>query len=344
MSKVRLSNMELLRVIAMFMILVIHANMVSIPKPSYIELAEQPYSVITRYFLESLGICGVNIFVLISGWFTIKTRAKSFLSFFFQILVLLGGVFFLFYVLGKTDLSSLKEVILWTNKHWFIKSYLVLMIIAPILNTFVCHSTEKQIRLIIVGYFIFMCSYGWVGGAKYFYMNGYGPLLFIGLYLLAYYTHYYSKNAPYYIKKFFIFNRNIDLLLYFTFVTINTILGVLLLYLGKNSFSQIYAYVNPFTIIGALYLLLFFSKLNIKTSRVINMMGAGSFAVYLLHTQSESFRFFTYVVRRLYDNYNGILCVSTIFLFLVMVYFAAITIDLPRKWAWTKISNKYQIK
>lgn len=137
MSRVRLSNMELLRVIAMFMILVIHANMVSIPKPSYIELAEQPYSVITRYFFESLGICGVNIFVLISGWFTIKTRAKSFLSFFFQILVLSGGDFFLlcpgkdWFVFFKRSCSMDKQalvckILFSTNDHRTYFEYLCL--------------------------------------------------------------------------------------------------------------------------------------------------------------------------------------------------------------------------
>ena len=88
--KVREANFELLRITAMFMILVIHANMISLPKPVCSELFYNPFPVITRYFIESLGIFGVNIFVLISGWFTIKTRSKSFLAFGFQILYILG--------------------------------------------------------------------------------------------------------------------------------------------------------------------------------------------------------------------------------------------------------------
>lgn len=94
MNKVRWSNIELLRMIAMFMILVIHANMVSLSHPTTGDLLSNAIPTITRYFFESFGIVGVDIFVLISGWFLINTRAKSFYSFFFQILTLWGGVFF----------------------------------------------------------------------------------------------------------------------------------------------------------------------------------------------------------------------------------------------------------
>lgn len=231
-----------------------------------------------------------------------------------------------------------------TKRYWFVIAYIVLMIIAPVLNTFVEHSTEKQHRLVIFGYFLFMCSFGWLGGANGQFGNGYSPLLFIGLYLLAYYAHFNSKDAPLHIRQLFTFNRNIDLLIYLACMTLNTVLGVTCLYWEKNYYNEIYAYVNPFTVIGALYLLLFFSKLNIKHSKVINTMATGSFAVYLLHTKSELFSYFTYIVRHLYDTYSGVLCITTIFLFLILVYIAAVIVDLPRKWAWEKISKRYQIK
>ena len=95
MKRKRLSNIELLRIIAMFMILVIHANMVALPHPTTDDLVSLPLSTTTRYFIESFGIVGVDIFVLISGWFLINTIAKNFYSLFFQILTLWGGHFYL---------------------------------------------------------------------------------------------------------------------------------------------------------------------------------------------------------------------------------------------------------
>ena len=90
------------------MILVIHANMISLLRPTTDELLLNAIPTITRYFFESFGIVGVDIFVLISGWFLINTRAKSFFSFFFQILTLWGGDFFT-YALHRKYATFCKE-------------------------------------------------------------------------------------------------------------------------------------------------------------------------------------------------------------------------------------------
>ena len=132
----RQANIELLRILAMFMILVIHANMISLPRPSQIDLTEAPSPVIMRYFIESLGIVGVNIFVLISGWFHINTRAKSFMALVFQVITLWGVIYLFLIVCGvaKLTVSGLLEVVFFTRWGWFIKAYIVLMILAPVLN------------------------------------------------------------------------------------------------------------------------------------------------------------------------------------------------------------------
>lgn len=70
MKEERQSNMELLRIIAMFMILVIHANLISIPRPEIAKSFYLPPPISMRYLIESLGIVGVNLFVLISDFFS----------------------------------------------------------------------------------------------------------------------------------------------------------------------------------------------------------------------------------------------------------------------------------
>lgn len=90
-ARIRESNIELLRNISMFMILVIHANFVSLPKIEYEELINNTEPSVMRYFIESFGIVAVNVFVFISGWFGIRTRTKSILSFIYQILFFVGG-------------------------------------------------------------------------------------------------------------------------------------------------------------------------------------------------------------------------------------------------------------
>lgn len=348
MEKVRQSNMELLRIIAMFMILVIHANMIALQRPTSAELISNPIATTTRYFIESFGIMGVNIFVMLSGWFLIKTRAKSFYSLVFQVVVLWGGCFLVFLLIGKTKLTvnNLFEIIAFTRWDWFIKAYIVLMIIAPILNTFVNCSSEKQQRILILGFFLFSITYGWVGGANRFFVDGYGPLLFIGIYLLSQYAHHALEkdSTPSTVCRLLSFDKKYDLLVFLTCVIINTTMGLYGLYMGKHIYGIVYAYTNPVTIIAALYLLLFFSKLKIEYNKIVNMLAAGSFAVYLLHSQVDIRPFFNKSVQFLYSSYNSISCVVMILVFLVLVYIASVAIDLPRLWMWNKLSEKYNIK
>lgn len=348
MAGKRQSNIELLRILAMFMILVIHANMISLPKPLHSDLISSPFPVITRYFIESIGIIGVNVFVMISGWFLIHSRAKSFLALFFQILYFWGGALIVGFILGKTEINkqSILEVFFMTSWDWFIKSYIVLMILAPVLNTYLEHSSEKTQRYVLIGYFLFSCTYGWIGGASRFFVNGYGPLLFIGLYLLAHYVHsvLIQDKEQSFIRSLFSFNKNIDILIYLICTVINTLLGIAGLYSERNVYGKVFAYINPLTIIGALYFFLYFSKLRINFNACINFLGAGAFAVFLFHSQVDVRPIFTNGVLYLYEHYSSVICIAIIFLYLVLWYVVSVIIDYPRKRIWNIISNKYNIR
>ena len=85
-KKQRESNIELIRSISMFMILLLHANFVALPWPTREQFVASPLIQYSRLFLESLCIVSVSIFGYISGWFIVITNAKSILYFYFQII------------------------------------------------------------------------------------------------------------------------------------------------------------------------------------------------------------------------------------------------------------------
>ena len=312
--KDRESNFELLRNLAMFMVLVIHANFVSLPRPLTEALAAAPASTAFRYFVESLGIVCVDVFVLISGWFRVNTSLKSVLDFVFQVLFFWIGGYVVCLLLGKAEFSfdGILHCFAFTKWDWFIKAYLVLYIIAPILNAFVDKASERQHRNVLMAFLLFQSTYGWLGGARFF-MNGYGPLSFIGLYLLAQYVRRVSGKGR---KTLFDFPKHVDLIVYFVLAIINTVLPLVFLKAGRAVHNTIYAYINPLVIIGALYLLLFFSKLEIGSNKIINWFGASSFAVYLLHSQVDVRKMFTSVIVKLDSNNHGLSAVGLIFMFL----------------------------
>ena len=50
------SNMELLRIVAMLLVLVVHADFASIGSPTIIEVMDAPYSSIARLGVECISI------------------------------------------------------------------------------------------------------------------------------------------------------------------------------------------------------------------------------------------------------------------------------------------------
>jgi len=351
-TKVRESNIELLRNISMFMILIIHANFVALPHIQYNELMSDSVSSITRLFFESFGIVAVNVFVLISGWFGIRTRTKGVLSFIYQILFFLGGGGILFILLGTTTFSlrSVLEVFQFAGKDWFIKAYIILMILSPALNTFSQKAEEKTQRYVVIAYMLFEAIWCWAANGARFFLAGYGPLHFIGLYMTAQYIHNQigQPSTPNWIRAIFSFPKWIDLGLFCLTIVMNTAFvvgGSFVLKGVETPFALIYAYSNPLVILGALYLQLFFSKLKMPYVKLINWMGASSFAVYLIHTQTTFFdTCFTPQVCYIYDKFSGGSCIGMFFIFLSCIYIIAILIDQLRLLTWDKLWDLKKLK
>ena len=318
--------------------------MVCLDKPTYDDYSINSASVIVRYFIESMGIISVDVFVLISGWFMIKPRVQNVTSFIFQVVFIWSIGYLLMIVLGYANLS-IKGVLVcfaFTSWDWFIKAYLMLFILAPILNTFVQNSNEKTQRYVLLFFFTFMCTYGYIGGASRFFINGYDPLSFIGLYLLAQYVHNTSnlEETPNFVKRLFTCNKFVDLSIVIICMILNTIFGIVSLRMQLPLYGLVYSYINPLVIIGALYFLLFFSKVEIKTNKLINWFAASSFAVYLVHSQIDIREIFTDHVQTIYLSNNGIYSIILIFLYLLIVYILSVIFDQIRIVAWRFISKK----
>lgn len=75
-SSSRASNIELLRIITMFGVIILHYNNESIGGAfKYVAPSSLNYYVLD--FLESVFICAVDLFVLITGYYMINTQKRS---------------------------------------------------------------------------------------------------------------------------------------------------------------------------------------------------------------------------------------------------------------------------
>ena len=285
MNKVRQSNLELCRALSMFMILMLHANFVALGIPSKSDLDFSTTNVFNRFFLESLSVSSVNVFVLISGWFGIRPSLKGVFKFIYQILFFLGLGYIISLCLGYTkfSFSSIADIIQLSSSDWFIKSYFVLMILSPILNNYI--NLEIHIQdMILFCFIVFEVVFGWIGGGSRFFVSGFGPLHLIGIYLAGQYLHYTLPSRDGLFKKLLSLRPSYDLIIYVLFSLITAIFGIMVLkFIGKPLTHYTLAYNSPFVIGASIYFFMFFCKKEIPFIRIVNWLGASSFAVYLFH-------------------------------------------------------------
>lgn len=164
MSKSRQSNMELLRIIAMFLILIVHSDYYSLGEPVRSDIIDAPVASVTRVAIESFSLICVNLFIFISGWFGIKLQRHKIASLLFQIAYFYFGIYIIALLSGyaSVDFHSIKLLLLLTKHNWFIPAYLLLCILAPVLNTFIDSSSRANFRTVLISFFVIQTWCGWL--------------------------------------------------------------------------------------------------------------------------------------------------------------------------------------
>ena len=260
----------------MILVMVVHSDFFSLGVPTILDLNESMTGTITRVFIQSLSICCVNVFVLISGYFGIRPKLKSLAAFIYQILFFFILIYVCCLILGvsRFNLTGILQCLCLTPANWFVKAYLILFIIAPVLNAFVDLRNRILHRNILIAFFLIQTVYGCLHAANFF-DNGYGPLSFIGLYLLGRYISIYNPRVSTFKGRYY-------LLAYLSCAILLTLLSIIVIEADKNCDPILFTYINPIVIVESLALLLYFSKLQFK-SKAVNWIASSAFAVYLFH-------------------------------------------------------------
>lgn len=331
----RQSNIELLRIISMFLVLLVHADYFSLGNPTINDIHAKPLDAFLRIFFESVSIVCVNVFVLISGWFGIRPTFKGLSNFLFQCIFFLSGLYIITLLLGMNELSlkGIAGCFFATKLNWFIKAYLLLYILSPVLNAFVETTSRRKFKIILIGFFAFTCTYGWIGVAG-FMLQGYTTLFFIGLYLLARYIRIYTPRLYSYSP-----------LTYFFAYACSVIFVTLVEFLMPTLFNykipfDLFSYISPTTIWGSLCLLLCFTKINIQ-NKVINWCAISCFAVFLIHVSPSTLWHFKDFFIWLHNNVATISFWAITFIVLSFIFITAILVDKIRIFVWSKIANKF---
>lgn len=273
----RESNIELARIVAMFMVLVLHAL-------NHYFYTNNTYYWTLPSIVDNVGVsftsCANGLFVFISGWFGIKPRMKSLLNIFFQV-VFYGLMCFLlgFFITGSFTDDGWKDIFLLSpDSLWFIRSYILLFIISPLLNHYVEHVEEKKIRIILILLFFFQSIWGWTNAAQE-YNYGFSVLFFIFIYLLA---RYLKKYPNPYIK-----GKSMKFLLIYVCSALLIVISLYIKHFSRIPITEkmLLSTVNPLTIICSISLFFFFNNIRLL-SKTVNWVSASVLSVYLIHENS----------------------------------------------------------
>lgn len=142
----RQSNIELLRIISMFFVLIVHACFQSTGVPNYAVFQSNEIKTITEIILEFIAIPAVNVFILISGYFGIKCKFNNVLNIIYIIFFLRLAMTICF--INTINVNAETILLLIPGyKDWFTSTYMLLLILSPILNTYIYNvSNFKKIR------------------------------------------------------------------------------------------------------------------------------------------------------------------------------------------------------
>lgn len=260
---VRESNIEALRIVAMSMIVSGHIF--------FHGLSHTVRQTEFYMSIESLFICGVNLFFLISGWFGMRFSFRSLLKListtFFFIAVNVGLLLLLGKQVGNQTYLDAIFFPISRSRYWFIMVYMALLLISPLVNSGI-ESLRPRVfssfLLIFTLFNIYSCS---IGG-NYVSHNGYTIVQALWLYCVARWLREHKDLTDRISRKWF--------LIAFLFFSFCTSVGAAL----SLSFKW-YNYNSPLVFLASVSLFLYFTRLQFSC-RFLNRVAAASFGCYLL--------------------------------------------------------------
>lgn len=257
----RQSDKELIRIIAMFFIVMWH---IFLHGGSGDDLPGAD-------FIRGITLTGVNLFVLISGWFGICLNWRSLLNLyttvFFYMMVSLLVVHFAFnyQIVSANVIDLFFPMSRKSGLYWFVSCYFMLMLFSPAINFFLKRSSTKQYLLLLFILCYLSCFSGFLFNNS-INMNGYNTFHFVFMYVLG--NGLRRLDIPAKLKRKY-------------WLGIYTMSTVFVLVLLHFTLSKGIRYNNPFLILAAVCLFCYISSFKFESNGV-NYIAKFMFPVYLV--------------------------------------------------------------
>lgn len=292
-SKERMANLELLRIVAMLLIVVLHF----LGKGGWLTELTEPSLPQTGYVawgMEALAIGSLNVYMLLSGYFLIEGsfRVKRLLQLFLQVLfysITIGVIAAAFGYLPEEGFSIYYLATLClpvsTNHYWFMTAYFFMYLFMPLLALGVKKLTKKQFQIVLSLLIFVVCIVKSVVPIPLSTdMQGYDCIWYMCVFLVAAYIRLYG--VPFF--------KNVwrSLLVYLAsaagIFALTLALRFLYLRTGKlsNMLTVSYNYNHILTLLASAAFFCLFCHIKIKDgafSRFVCRIAPYTLGVYLWH-------------------------------------------------------------
>lgn len=315
----RLSNIELLRIVLMFYIVIYHFCL------DLLRLFPESKILI---FAEVFFHIGVPLFILISGYFSITLHLRKIIHFY------LYCVFWFFLCLiishiytGETITS--KDIVIQffpfsnTQGCWFIPYYLLLMLISPILNLVKDKCSGKQHLSMLIILITFLFYSGLIarnGDTGAIVNNGHSIIYFITIYITGSYIKRISVSMSHFRARSFI--KFYIIAVFISAVIIAAVPSELNFIITR----LLFLYQSPMLLVTSIIFFLLFLSMPFY-SKYINYMATSSFAIYLFHENNHIVPIWSKALETIMKNYPLWVSVNLVVLLAISLLVFAIVID-----------------
>ena len=328
----RNTSIELLRIISMIMIMFHHFayhgnfewnfNEVTLPHLWY-------------DFILMGGKVGVDIFVLISGYFLIENTEKLFqpkklLKFWGQV-VFYSIMTYLLSVMLRLNAFEIKQLIkvclpITYPGWWFASTYFMLYLIHPFLNKLLHGLSKTEYQYLIL---MMVLCWSIIPTATTQLFESNSLLWFVTLYGIVGYVNLYGGNQKLQSKHYFS--------LYFMVLIITYTVSTTFLFLGTKKEEWSTHAIDFFEIerlpilLMAITLFMGFVTLKMNYHKWINMIASATFGVYLIH-DSSYIRYYLWTnIFKINQYQDSTFLILYSILVVFILYVSCTMIDLIRK-------------
>lgn len=285
--------------------------------------------------LNSIVIIGVNIFFLISGYFSIKFSVKKIVSLIVNIYVytILLSIASVLLKIEAVNMELIKFIIFPFFKYWFIFVYIVLVMVSPIINEGVEKIEKKNAIGLTLAFSLLVCGLGYVNNiAMLGINNGYSVMFAMYLYWIGRMMYKYN---------FFKTKIGLEIIIWIVSTIMTMSYAIIGIILEKYRLAwHVFSYNQIFIVMASVsfFWIFIMSKECMKLKKIAKT-AKHILPVYYIHTSAVFSYYRNMPLIYLRKNANYLMQFVFLLFFTIIILAVCIIIDLIKNKVTVKIKE-----